>query len=78
MCHGAGGMAAHIRFGATTGGALVILGSLALYVGLFLADSVATLFKVFPPVILGVILLFGGLEFAAGGRSTAQTKYPAT
>jgi len=28
MCHGAGGMAGHVRFGARTGGALVILGSL--------------------------------------------------
>jgi hypothetical protein len=26
-CHGAGGMAGHVRFGAKTGGALVILGS---------------------------------------------------
>ena len=74
MCHGAGGMAGHIRFGAKTGGALVILGSLVLFVGLFLADSVATLFKCFPPVILGVILLFGGLELAAGGRGVPQTK----
>lgn len=74
MCHGAGGMAGHIRFGAKTGGSLVILGTLVLFVGLFLADSVATLFKCFPPVILGVILLFGGLELAAGGRGVPQTK----
>jgi hypothetical protein len=74
MCHGAGGMAGHIRFGAKTGGALVILGGLVLFVGLFLADSVATLFKVFPPVILGVILLFGGLELAAGGRGGSNSK----
>jgi hypothetical protein len=74
MCHGAGGMAGHIRFGAKTGGALVILGSGVLIVGLVLADSVATLFKVFPPVILGVILLFGGLELAAGGRNGANSK----
>ncbi len=74
MCHGAGGMAGHIRFGARTGGALVILGSLVLFVGLFLADSVATLFKCFPPVILGIILLFGGLELAAHGRGAATTK----
>jgi MFS superfamily sulfate permease-like transporter len=66
MCHGAGGMAAHIRFGARTGGALVILGSLILFVGLFCADSVATLCKLFPRALLGVILLFGGLELAAG------------
>jgi MFS superfamily sulfate permease-like transporter len=66
MCHGAGGMAGHVRFGARTGGALVILGGLVLFTGLFLADSVATLFKLFPRAILGVILMFGGLELAAG------------
>jgi hypothetical protein len=74
MCHGAGGMAGHIRFGARTGGALVILGALVLFVGLFLADSVATLFKCFPPAILGVILLFGGLELTAGVRSVSSDK----
>jgi len=66
MCHGAGGMAGHVRFGARTGGALVILGGLVLFTGLFLGDSVATIFKVFPRALLGVILLFGGLELASG------------
>jgi MFS superfamily sulfate permease-like transporter len=66
MCHGAGGMAGHVRFGARTGGALVILGVVVLFTGLFLSDSVATLLKLFPPALLGVILLFGGLELAAG------------
>ena len=69
MCHGAGGMAGHVRFGARTGGALVILGVLVLGAGLFLADSVATFFKLFPSSLLGVILLFGGLELAAGAQS---------
>jgi MFS superfamily sulfate permease-like transporter len=64
MCHGAGGMAGHVRFGARTGGALIILGGLLLFTGLFLADSIAILFKLFPRPILGVILLFGGLELA--------------
>lgn len=68
MCHGAGGMAGHVRFGARTGGALVILGTLVLFAGLFLADSVTTLFALFPPALLGVILLFGGLELAAGAH----------
>jgi len=66
MCHGAGGMAAHIRFGARTGGALVILGVLVLGVGLFCADSIAILLKLFPRALLGVLLMFGGLELAAG------------
>jgi MFS superfamily sulfate permease-like transporter len=64
MCHGAGGMAGHIRFGARTGGALVILGVIVLLTGLFLSDSVALLLQVFPRAILGVILFFAGVELA--------------
>jgi MFS superfamily sulfate permease-like transporter len=64
MCHGAGGMAGHIRFGARTGGALVILGVLVLFTGLFLSDSVVLLFQVLPRSILGVILFFAGVELA--------------
>jgi MFS superfamily sulfate permease-like transporter len=64
MCHGAGGMAGHIRFGARTGGALVILGLIVLFTGLFLSDSVALLLQIFPRPILGVILFFAGVELA--------------
>ncbi len=64
MCHGAGGMAGHLRFGARTGGALVILGMMVLLIGLFLSDSIAFLLKVFPCSILGVILFFAGVELA--------------
>jgi MFS superfamily sulfate permease-like transporter len=64
LCHGAGGMAGHIRFGARTGGALVILGVIVLLTGLFLSDSVALLFQFFPRSILGVILFFAGVELA--------------
>ncbi len=64
MCHGAGGMAGHIRFGARTGGALVILGVIVLMTGLFLSDCVALFFQVFPRPILGVILFFAGVELA--------------
>jgi MFS superfamily sulfate permease-like transporter len=65
MCRGAGGMAGHIRFGAHTGGALVILGVLLLAVALFLSGSVSTLFRLFPVPVLGVILFFGGMELAS-------------
>jgi MFS superfamily sulfate permease-like transporter len=64
MCHGAGGMAGHIRFGARTGGALVILGVIVLFTGLFLSDSVSLIFQIFPRSILGVILFFAGVELA--------------
>ena len=64
MCHGAGGMAGHVRFGAKTGGALVILGSMLVLIALFFSDSVAIIFKIFPNAILGVILFFAGSELA--------------
>jgi hypothetical protein len=74
MCHGAGGMAGHVRFGARTGGALVILGVIVLLTGLFLSESLGTLFKLFPPALLGVILMFGGLELAASVQPTSATR----
>jgi MFS superfamily sulfate permease-like transporter len=74
MCHGAGGLAGHVRFGARTGGALVMHGIFILLLGLFFADSVATLFKLLPGAILGVILFFGGLELAAGVKADTSTK----
>jgi len=76
MCHGAGGLAGHVRFGARTGGALVILGVLLLVLALFFSGSVATLFRMFPPPILGVILFLAGVQLAAGvegfGRARDQ------
>lgn len=74
LCHGAGGMAGHVRFGARTGGALVMLGLLVTFVGLFLADSVTVLFRTIPTSILGVILLFTGLELASIVRDIGNKK----
>lgn len=74
MCHGAGGMAGHVQFGARTGGSSIILGSLLLCAGLFLASSIGTIFKVFPPNVLGVILFMAGLQLALGSRDIGAEK----
>jgi xanthine/uracil permease len=66
MCHGAGGMAGHIRFGATTGGAPFILGAVLITLALFFGGSIATLLKLFPPPLLGVILFLTGTQLALG------------
>lgn len=66
MCHGAGGMAGHVRFGARTGGALIILGSILVLLALFFSGSVETLFKIFPAPVLGVILFLTGGQLALG------------
>lgn len=74
LCHGAGGMAGHVRFGARTGGALVMLGVLLLAAGLFLSDSIHMLLRLFPTPVLGVILFAGALELAAGVALDARAR----
>jgi MFS superfamily sulfate permease-like transporter len=74
MCHGAGGMAGHVRFGARTGGALIILGVVLLIVALMFSGSVATLLRLFPPAILGVILFLTGAQLALGGSDLSPDK----
>ncbi len=74
MCHGAGGMAGHVQFGARTGGASVMLGVLLLAIGLFLADSVALIFRLFPHAVLGVILFLAGVQLAMNSKDAGSEK----
>jgi MFS superfamily sulfate permease-like transporter len=66
MCHGAGGMAGQVRFGARSGGAPVILGGVLIVLAIFFSPSIATLMMLFPRPILGVVLFFAGSELAVG------------
>ncbi|HTY90453.1 MAG TPA: putative sulfate/molybdate transporter [Methanocella sp.] len=67
MCHGAGGMAAHYRFGARTGGADIMIG--AIFVALsFIATS--AMLNVIPLGIMGTLLFFAGAELL---RSAIKT-----
>lgn len=74
MCHGAGGMAGHVRFGAKTGGALVILGVILISMALFFSNSVGLIFKIFPECVLGVILFFAGMELAISAKDVSREK----
>ena len=65
-------MAGHIRFGARTGGALVILGVVLLITALLFSGSVATLMRLFPVPILGVILFLTGAQLALNGSDLSQ------
>ena len=67
MCHGAGGMAGHVAFGARSGGALVILGAILVLLALFLGHAVDVVFRLFPLAVLGVILFIAGSQLALGG-----------
>jgi len=74
LCHGAGGMAGHVRFGARTGGSLVMLGAIMMGLALFFSDSVGLLFQLFPKAVLGVILFFAGAELAITTKDVGSKK----
>ena len=62
MCHGAGGFASQYFFGARTGGAMLMEGIVEVFLALFLAESIITIFGEFPLSIIGVMLFFASLE----------------
>ena len=64
MCHGAGGMAAHYRFGARTAGSNMIIGGIFLLLALIFGENIVTVLKLLPFSLLGVLLVFAGLQLA--------------
>lgn len=73
VCHGAGGLAGQYRFGARTGASVALLGALKLALGLALGgSSLLALLQAFPIGLLGVLLLFAGVELAAACRDQAS------
>lgn len=58
VCHGSGGMAGHYTFGGRTGGSTIIYGVFYIVSALLLAGNPTTFAHLFPPAILGVLLVF--------------------
>ncbi|PKN65744.1 MAG: sulfate permease [Deltaproteobacteria bacterium HGW-Deltaproteobacteria-15] len=69
MCHGTGGLAAHYRFGARTGGAPIMIGGLFIILALVLGELGLTILALIPNSVLGVLLVFAGLELCPLVRS---------
>lgn len=64
LCHGSGGMTAHYRFGARTGGAPVIIGALLVAAGLLMGRAAPQVLGLIPQAVLGVLLIYVGIEHA--------------
>jgi SulP family sulfate permease len=64
MCHGAGGLAAHYRFGARTAGSNLIIGIFMVAAVILIGDQLLDLFHLIPYAILGVLLFFAGGQLA--------------
>ncbi|MEE9554199.1 MAG: molybdate transporter family protein, partial [candidate division Zixibacteria bacterium] len=65
MCHGAGGLAAQYRFGARTGGSVVLLGLAKIIFAVTFGGSLLAIISLYPASVLGVMLLFAGWQMIA-------------
>jgi sulfate permease, SulP family len=64
MCHGAGGLTAHVRLGARTAAMNVLLGAVLVALGLFFAPQVPVILGLLPVWALAAFLAYAGLRHA--------------
>ena len=64
LCHGSGGITAHYRFGARTPKSSYVIGGVCILLALFGGAAVALL-HVIPLAVLGVFLVYVGIQHAA-------------
>ena len=64
LCHGAGGLAAHYRFGARTAGSNLMIGAIFTALATLLGRHCLAIVYLIPLSVLGVLLLFSGSQLA--------------
>ncbi|KAL2474055.1 molybdate transporter 1-like [Forsythia ovata] len=67
-CHGAGGLAVQYKFGGRSGWCMALLGIAKLVLGLVLGSSLVKILDQFLVGVLGVLLLFAGIELTICSR----------
>lgn len=73
-CHGSGGLAGQYRFGARTGGSVVMLGGAKVLLGVLFGSAAVALLTAYPASILGVLLVFAGGELALPARDATSPR----
>jgi len=64
LCHGAGGLAAHYRFGARTAGSNLMIGLVFVALAVLLGANALAVVYLIPMSVLGVLLVFAGSQLA--------------
>ena len=64
LCHGAGGLAAHFRFGARSVGSNLMIGVIFIALAIILGRHCLAIIYLLPLSVLGVLLLFAGSQLA--------------
>ncbi|KAJ3382093.1 hypothetical protein HDU92_004967 [Lobulomyces angularis] len=71
-CHGSGGLAGQFRFGARTGSSIIFLGIVKLFCGFLFGNTLLGLLMKFPNSVLGVMLIFAGLELCSVAKDVGS------
>jgi hypothetical protein len=71
-CHGSGGLAGQHRFGARTGGSVVMLGLAKISIGIAFGAAAVPVLEAYPKALLGVLLAFAGVELTLPARRCAE------
>ncbi len=77
MCHGAGGLASQYYFGARTGGANVMEGTLEALIGILFGSTLLHIFRYFPMALVGGMLVIVGIELGKFSRGLQKRDIPA-
>jgi SulP family sulfate permease len=64
MCHGAGGLTAHVRLGARTAGMNLLLGGVFVALGLLFSSQIPLILGLMPVWVLAAFLIYAGLRHA--------------
>ena len=62
VCHGAGGLAAHYRFGARTAGSNIIIGVIFMILAVMFGIHALAIIYLIPMSVLGILLIFAGSQ----------------
>jgi SulP family sulfate permease len=68
MCHGAGGIAGHVRFGARIATAPVLIGLVFLVLGVGFGEGGYALLKTISDAVLGGLMMFSDIELALSSK----------
>lgn len=75
MCHGSGGLTAHYKLGARTGGSNIMIGSLFVLLALLFGPAALSLFSLIPFAVLGTLLVIVGVYHASLVRDLEEPSH---
>lgn len=75
MCHGSGGLTAHYKLGARTGGANIMIGGLFVLLALLFGPAALSLFSLIPFAVLGILLVIVGVYHASLVRDLTEPSH---